>query len=446
MTPPAGRVNVAGLPLRTASHVPKRPILPLLLACLLPLALLAGCGAREPEQTTLDFWAMGSEGERVQALLPEFERRHPGIRVRVQKIPWSAAHEKLLTAHVGGTLPDVFQLGNTWLPEFVALKAVAPLDDVLPATEQADIFPGVLAANRIGSHLYALPWYVDTRLLFYRTDLLAQAGIGQAPRTWDEWLVALHKVKALTGRPPLLLPFAEWQTLVALGLQQEAALLREDGRYGDFQDPAFRAAFAFYLRLFREGLAEVAGEASATNIYQAFARGRIAFLVSGPWNLGEFERRLPRDLQDDWATAPLPLPVPDGATWPGISIAGGASLAIRTDSPNEDAARALVAFLLDPRQQLAFYRETGDLPVRMSAWTTDGLHKAPRVDAFWLQLQQVKGVPAIPEWERIATLVMRHAERAARGLEDEHEALAAIDAETDEMLEKRRWLMDRSRP
>lgn len=406
--------------------------------------LLAGCGAREAEQTTLDFWAMGSEGERVQALLPEFERRHPGIRVRVQQIPWSAAHEKLLTAHVGGTLPDVFQLGNTWLPEFAALRALAPLDDALPAAGMEDIFPGVLAANRIGNHLYGLPWYVDTRLLFYRADLLQRAGIDRPPRTWSEWLAALHRVKALTGRPPLLLPFAEWQTLVALGLQQQAGLLRDEGRFGDFRAPAFRAAFAFYLRLFREGLAEVAGEAQAGNVYQAFARGRIAFLVSGPWNLGEFERRLPGDLRGAWATAPLP--VPDGTPYPGASIAGGASLAIRADSRQPEAARALVAFLLETGQQIAFYRETGDLPVRMSAWTMAGLHKAPRVAAFWRQLQDVRGVPAIPEWERIATLVMRHAERAVRGLEGEDEALTAIDAETDALLEKRRWLMDRSRP
>lgn len=405
---------------------------------------LTGCGTRESEPTTLNFWAMGSEGERVQALLPEFERRHPGIRVRVQQIPWSAAHEKLLTAHVGGTLPDVFQLGNTWLPEFHALKALAPLDEVLPAAEQADLFPGVLAANRIDGQLWGLPWYVDTRLLYYRADLLAQAGIDRPPHTWGEWLTALHRVRDLTGRPPLLLPFAEWQTLIALGLQQQATLLREGGRFGDFRTPAFRAAFAFYLRLFREGLAEVAGEAAAGNIYQAFARGRIAFLVSGPWNLGEFARRLPEDLQGAWATAPLP--VPDGTPYPGASIAGGASLAIRADSRHMDAARALIAFLLEPGQQIAFYREMGDLPVRMSAWTLAGLHKAPRVAAFWQQLQDVRGVPALPEWERIATLVMRHAERAARGLEGEDEALAAIDAETDALLEKRRWLMDRSRP
>jgi multiple sugar transport system substrate-binding protein len=406
------------------------------------ILLLAACAQRSDTQSiVLDFWAMGSEGERVQALLPEFERQHPGIKVRVQQIPWSAAHEKLLTAHVGGTLPDVFQLGNTWLPEFVALRALAPLDDLLSATEQADIFAGVLAANRMDGYLYGLPWYVDTRLLFYRADLLQQAGIEAAPRTWSDWLNALRRLKAQSGHAPLLLPFSEWQTLIALSLQQQAGLLRDDGRYGDFNQPDFRAAFSFYLRLFHEGLAEVGGELRSGNLYQAFADGRIAMLVSGPWNVGEFERKMPAALQNAWATAPLP--VPDGAPYPGFSIAGGASLAMRSDDPHPAAARALLAYLMQPSQQAAFYQLTGDLPVRMSAWRSAGLRDAPHIEAFWQQLQQVRGVPAVPEWERIAILIMRHAERVARGLETDDAALAAINQETDELLEKRRWMMSR---
>ena len=407
--------------------------------------MLLGCNAQPPAEKTitLDFWAMGSEGERVQALLPAFEQQHPGIKVRVQPIPWSAAHEKLLTAHVGGTLPDVFQLGNTWLPEFVALRALAPLDDVLSAEAQADIFQGVLAANRLHGHLYALPWYVDTRLLFYRADLLQQAGVARPPQSWDEWLDAMQSLRAHTGVAPLVLPFSEWQTLIALGLQQQAELLRDDGRYGAFSQPAFREAFAFYIRLFQDGLAEVGGELRVGNLYQAFADGRVSMLVSGPWNLGEFERRMPTAVQDAWATAPLPVPA--GAAYPGISIAGGASLAIHAASQHPQAARALLLFLSAPAQQLEFYRLTGDLPVRKSAWIMGNLQHSPRIDAFWQQLQQVQGVPPVPEWERLASLVMRHAERVARGLESQEQALAAMDKEADAMLEKRRWMMERGR-
>ena len=70
---------------------------------------------------------MGREGEVVRQLLPDFEREHPGIRVEVQQLPWTAAHQKLLTAFAGDALPDVAQLGNTWLPEFVALHAIDPV-------------------------------------------------------------------------------------------------------------------------------------------------------------------------------------------------------------------------------------------------------------------------------------------------------------------------------
>ena len=73
----------------------------------------AGCASRPTGETRLRFWAMGNEGGQVPNLMPEFERRHPGVRVEVQAIPWTAAHEKLLTAYAGSSLPDVSQIGNT---------------------------------------------------------------------------------------------------------------------------------------------------------------------------------------------------------------------------------------------------------------------------------------------------------------------------------------------
>src|SRR5713101_284265 len=91
--------------------------------------LVLGCRADANAPVVVEFWAMGREGEVVQSLVPEFERQTPGVRIRVQQIPWNAAHEKLLTAYVGDAMPDVFQAGNTWIPEFVALDAIEPLDE-----------------------------------------------------------------------------------------------------------------------------------------------------------------------------------------------------------------------------------------------------------------------------------------------------------------------------
>src|SRR5205807_172568 len=161
----------------------------------------------------VELWAMGREGEVVAELVPAFELRTPGVHVRVQQIPWSAAHEKLLTAYVGDAMPDVMQLGNTWLPELVALGAVAALD------------------ARIG-----------------------------------------------------------------------ATLLRDGARWGNFASPPVHDALAFYLGLFDRELAPRAGAAQVANVYQDFAQGYFALYVTGPWNLGEFARRLPPELANAWAT------------------------------------------------------------------------------------------------------------------------------------------------
>src|SRR6185312_11690586 len=94
------------------------------LSLCLPLALLAGCGQREDTRETVRFWVMGYEGEIVAQLLPEFERLNPGIHVDLQQMPVLSAHEKLLTAYAGNSLPDVTPIGNTWIPEFASLSAL----------------------------------------------------------------------------------------------------------------------------------------------------------------------------------------------------------------------------------------------------------------------------------------------------------------------------------
>ncbi len=430
--------------MRRGGKCQRLPVTPLL--AVLVLTLAGGCrNSAASQPVVVEFWAMGSEGEAIDQLVPDFERRTPGVRVRVQQIPWSAAHEKLLTAYVGDAMPDVFQIGNTWIPELVALDAIEPLDERIAAStavERADYFPGILDTNVIGSSTFGVPWYVDTRLLFYRSDLLAQTGAAGPPVTWEGWRTALIQIKARSGpgHYAIFLPISEWQTPVILGLQRGADLLREDDQYGDFRSPSFREAFDFYLDFFRHDLAARAGEAQVANLYQDFGAGYFAFFITGPWNLGELGRRLPAAMAGRWATAPMPSP--DG-NYPGISLAGGASLALFRGSPRREAAWRWIEFLSEPAQQSAFYRLTGDLPARRSAWQETALVDDRHAHAFWQQLQRVRSTPKIPEWERIASKITQYTEAAVRERMTEGEALAALDNDVDAILEKRRWLLQR---
>ena len=405
--------------------------------------LCAATACARRSDRVLRFWAMGREGEVATRLLGDFERENPGLRVRVEQLPWSAAHEKLLTAFAGDATPDLAQLGNTWLPELVALDALEPLDPSVRGSREvdlADYHEGILETNRVDGRQWGVPWYVDTRALFYRRDLLAGAGFDTPPRDWDEWLRVLVAVKqrAGPGRYALLLPLNEYEPLVALWLQQGEPLLRDGGRFGNFRSPGFARTLRFYLELYERRLAPPVAHNEVANLWNEFARGYFAFYVSGPWQMGELERRLPPELQPAWTTAPLP-----GPAGPGASIAGGSSLAVFRRSPRKAEAWRLVEYLSRPDVQQRFYRLTGNLPARRSAWARAGLAGDPRAQAFGDQLERVRPVPKVPEWERIATELRLVVEKVVRGDIPAADAPAELDARADRILEKRRWLLDR---
>jgi len=174
------------------------------------------------------------------------------------------------------------------------------------------------------------------------------------------------------------------------------------------------------------------------NVWDEFARGLFAFYVTGPWNIGEFRRRLPAERQADWATAPLPGP--DG---PGVSTAGGSSLVIFRSSRRKEAAWKLISFLSEPETMQRFHALTGDLPPRRSAWRAPALAGDPPSLAFARQLERVRAAPKIPEWERIFQEMQLTAERVVQGRRGPQAACRELDARVDALLEKRRWLRDR---
>ncbi len=403
---------------------------------------IPACGGSEDAQpTTLRFWAMGREGEVVQELLRDFEAEQPGIRVQLQQIPWTAAHEKLLTAHVGRSTPDLAQLGNTWIAEFTALRALEPLDDRIAASSTLDstsYFAGIWETNRMAGNIYGVPWYVDTRVLFYRKDILARAGYDSIPATWSEWRAVMEAMQRVVGKDhyTILLPLNEWLPVALFGLQAGSPLLADVATRGAFAAPPFMRAFAFYVDLFRSGLAPPVTNTEIANLYQEFERAYFTMYITGPWNLGEFRRRLPPQSQDKWATSPLPGP--DG---PGVSIAGGSSLVLFRSSRHKEAAWRLVEFLSRPEQQLRFYHLTGNLPARVETWGDTALARDPNIRAFGAQLRRVVPAPKVPEWELIATRLQERGELAVRSGVHIDSVLAMLDRDVDRILEKRRWML-----
>lgn len=425
----------------SSANANMRPLAGRITGAVLALVLLLGTACtRDDDRTVLRFWAMGREAEVVAELLPGFERENPGVRVEVQAIPWNAAHEKLLTAFAADDLPDICQLGNTWVPEFAMLGALTPLQayvDGSTAVEPDDYFPGIWNTNLIDGRLVGVPWYVDTRLLFYRKDILRRAGVERAPRDWNEWREAMAAVKRVQGpdRYAILVLLNEFETQLSLALQGDDPLLRDGDDRGNFRSPGFRQALALYAELFAKGWAPAVSETQVSNMWEEFFKGNYAFYLSGPWNIREFRKAAPPALADQWGT--MALPGPHG---PGAGIAGGTSLVLFRDSPNKALSWKLVEYLSRPDVQQRFYALIGDLPPRRSTWAHPSLRDDPLAQAFRDQLERVKPTPKVLEWERIVQEMRLATERVVRGGQSQDQAVRELDATVDALLAKRRWV------
>ncbi len=397
----------------------------------LPAVGLAGC-ARGRDVDPLKFWAMSYEGDYSPMLMPAFTAA-TGIPVDVQSLPATAAHEKLLTAQAGNAMPDVLMLYNGWVQEFATIGAIAPVPS--PALV-VDMFPDVLKATRVGGRDFAVPWSVAPQAQFYRRDILARAGYDQPADSWDGWLRIGHAIKRQRPDDFVFMLLLNWpDALVTMLSQTGAPLLRDRDTRGHFQTPETRRAFAYYARIFAEGLAPRVLSTEVQDPVAAFAQGYFSIWPSGPTTLLDLHRRAAEIPSDRWGTARIAGP--DG---PGIASGLSTSLCVATSTDRPSEAWALVRHLSSPASELRYQRLIGTLPARSSAWSSPQL-RAPVLAPFREQMRFPAGSPKVIEWERIRTEIQFAAERVVRGVQTIPQALAALDTRVDGLLAKRRALV-----
>ncbi|HEY8833872.1 MAG TPA: hypothetical protein VIM21_15345, partial [Gemmatimonadaceae bacterium] len=141
-------------------------------------------------------------------------------------------------------------------------------------------------------------------------------------------------------------------------------------------------------------------------------------------------------VQNKWSTAAMP-----GINGPGVSMAGGSSLSLFAASQHKKEAWMVMEYLSRPEIELQFYKLTGDLPPRKSAWADSALDNNKYAKAFRDQLERVVPLPQVPEWEEIATTIFEHGDQAIRKAKTVDQTLASLDQDVNAMLEKRRYLL-----
>lgn len=354
-----------------------------------------GTDANNADTGPLKVWVMGDVGPTFEQVTADFTA-DTGIEVQVDSIPWENINDKLTTAVASGEGPDVVQVGLSLLPTFAAAGALLDLTDVIAAYPglAAENFPDAVAPENLGGdgQTLSVPWISDTRVLFYRTDILAEAGYTAPPTSWEEMRAVSAKL-AERGDGQFGYYIPQWDNTLPVQYTWQAGgdVVDADGKV-DFDTPAFTAAVDHYLDFFADASAPTAADWDQT---QGFVSGATPMVVSGPYLAAGITEAAP-DLAGKWSAAPVPTDKK------GTSLFAGSNLGIWHNSTHVDAAMQLIDFLATPETQVAWYTEVGELPTNLKA--LDQL-KGTEDELFTVyadQLTDARTVPMVAGWDLIA--------------------------------------------
>ncbi len=333
------------------------------------LALCAGPSAlAAPAQISFmtPVWNARVQDWMEKELLPAFQARHPDIQVNVQYVGWGQYLEKLAVATAGGTAPDVFVLGGEMGNYAAANGLTAPLDRfVANWPERNDFLPLAFEIGRYGGQLHALPHTINVRHLFYRKDLLAQAGLAtdQVPRTWEELLATVRKLVRYEGDTISQYPYIGSAQQVFQGVYFQAG-----GEWVDAtgtrlwpQREAVIRTLEFLTQLQQAAYPRQDGTTFApANRESLFANGKAAFFFAPLNGLAEARR-----VAGSQAAAVLGVAPATRGERPALVLAV-TTLAVSRVSRQPEAAWKFLSFLLERANLDRFNAYFERIPPRLS--------------------------------------------------------------------------------
>lgn len=402
------------------------------IAVVLSLGLTA-CGSSGGEDVaadskqTLTVWAMGAEGEKLADVAKVYEKANPNITVKVTPVGWDVAHQKLVSAAAAGTMPDVAQMGGSYMGEFSELGVLEPVDTKV--FQEKDFFPAGWKQGEVDGQAYGVPWYVDTRVLYYRTDLAEKAGITKAPADWKELqaLATAYQKKADTKWGLSIQPsnLDTVQNFYPFLYSAGGEIVNDKGE-AVIDSPAAVRALKEYGSYFDKGLSNKT-QPPGYDVVKDFGNGRVPMFFGGPWHVTLLNEGQPQ-LKGKWAIANVP------ADKSSTSMAGGSSLVISKDSEHKAAATAFIKYLTDTKGQADWYERTKDLPANTAAWTSGDLADDADLQIFKKQMDTAKSSPSLSNLSEITDKVDQAIAKVTQGKASAEDALKTAQSEIEGLV------------
>ena len=299
------------------------------------LVAIGGCsssGGASSSETTL--WGISGSGSQqlYGASIDEWNKAHPTEKIKISYFANDPYHIKIRTAVGANSAPTIiFGWAGGALHSYVKAGKVVDLTSAVAGIKDK-IIPSVLGQGVVNGKVYALPMNsVQPDMLYFNKDLLAKAGIG-VPKTWDDILASIPKLKKVGVAPFALAGASKWPELMweeylvdrVGGPQVFDAVM--DGKKGSWSDPAFIKANTMIQQLvnagaFADGYSSVSADNSAD--VALLYTGKAAMLLQGEWVYSTFQAQAPAFTKSSLGFTTFPS-VPGGAGDPS-NVAGNTS-------------------------------------------------------------------------------------------------------------------------
>lgn len=351
------------LKILAASSVPV-----LLAACAPQSAPASGGGAAAPagEKVGVRFVAMDYDNRMqpdTQAVMDAFNASQQAIEATLEVVGWPDGRNLLLTQISGGQAPDIFNGSGQWMLEFTSASETSELDDLLGKEFLSNFQESGIKAMTVNGKLYGMPYFLDPRGLYYRTDLFEEKGL-KAPQTWAD---VREAAKAINSPPNLygigLGPDDYWwyAWIGAHGAGGNLAPWSEDG-HSLIANEEGLAAVQFLTDMI---LTDQTSQPSPHNanrdsdLQPLFLGKQMAMLETGSWMPTIISHDAP-DMKYD--VAQLPVAKADmqhpNVFWPDCVM-------MANQSKYKEQAAELLKFMFNAENRLQFALQRGVIPERI---------------------------------------------------------------------------------
>jgi ABC-type glycerol-3-phosphate transport system substrate-binding protein len=404
-------------------------------AALLSNACGGGQSVPGPAVITFPISALGAEGRVLVRQLSRFMAENPGIKV-IQRVTPDAADQKhqlyVQWLNAGASDPDVLQLDVIWTPEFAAAGWILPLDGFQPETQA--FFRSTIEANRWGDSLYALPWFADVGMLYWRTDLMSAP-----PATFADLVQVAKKVRKPAGpQYGMVWQGARYEGLITTFVEYLGAYggsILDDGRVVVNSEAGLRALTEMRDQIYRYGIVPrgvLTWQEEQTRF--AFQNGQAAFMRNWPYAFPLMQDTAQSRVAGKYAVAPMP----SGPNGEHTAAVGGAQLAINRRTEHPEAAWALINFLTQPEQMRERARVVGQFPTRSAVYDDPELASGLAISPATVRRIIEYGVPrpVTPIYTQLSEILQIHLHRALTRQAEPAAALARAQMEMQRLLNR----------